>query len=162
MLLRPEAGFSEVEVITPAKQTLKLPRGPRSEVLFSDAESVGIYHYRVDPAKDAKQTARAFAVNLLDVNESNIEPRKAIRIGNERVVAGEEKFQVARDLEVDVAAGGGALDRGVVRVSSADRGVSGPGFAFGHDCCCVKTGSFGQLSSCEHGNSGHAVRHRGD
>jgi hypothetical protein len=97
VLLRPEAGFSEVEIVTPAKQTLKLPRGPRHEVVFADTEHVGIYRYRVDPSKDAKgmeQTPRAFAVNLLDINESNIEPKRIIRIGGEPVEAGQEKFQV--------------------------------------------------------------------
>ncbi len=96
VVLRPEAGFGEVEIVTPppAKQTLKFPRGPRSEIVFSDTEKLGFYRYRVDPLKDAKQAARGFAVNLLDINESNIEPRRSIRIGSERVVAGEEKFQV--------------------------------------------------------------------
>ena len=48
-------------------------------------------------AEDAKdlerEPVRGFAVNLLDLNESNIEPRRYIRIGNERVSAGEEKYQ---------------------------------------------------------------------
>ncbi|HZZ77833.1 MAG TPA: BatA and WFA domain-containing protein [Gemmataceae bacterium] len=94
VVLRPEAGFTEVEVVTPAKQTLKLPRGPRSEIVFADTENLGIYRYRVDPKKDEQQAPRGFAVNLLDINESNIEPRSSIRIGNERVVAGQEQFQV--------------------------------------------------------------------
>ncbi len=63
--------------------------------MFAETDNVGIYRYRVDPKKDAKeQGARGFAVNLLDINESNIEPRRSIRIGSERVTAGEEKFQV--------------------------------------------------------------------
>jgi hypothetical protein len=73
---------------------LKLPRGSRSDIVFSDTENLGIYRYRIDPKKDDNQPARGFAVNLLDINESNIEPRQSIRIGNERVVAGQEQFQV--------------------------------------------------------------------
>ncbi|MCI0737550.1 MAG: hypothetical protein L0Y72_00805, partial [Gemmataceae bacterium] len=40
---------------------------------------------------------RNFSVNLLDANESNIEPRDEIRIGNERISAGQDRPQ-PRDL----------------------------------------------------------------
>ncbi len=36
---------------------------------------------------------RSFAVNLLDVEESNIEPRTAIHIGAEQVVSDQERRQ---------------------------------------------------------------------
>jgi len=36
---------------------------------------------------------RHFAVNLLDPNESNIEPRTEIKIGGEEVAAGQERRQ---------------------------------------------------------------------
>ena len=99
VVLRPEAGFRFIELTTPAKRTLKLARGDRNEITYSDTESVGIYRYQVgakdsDQEKDLeKEPMRGFAVNLLDANESNIEPRSSIRIGNERIVAGEEKLQ---------------------------------------------------------------------
>lgn len=109
VLLRPEAGFGEVEIVTPAKQTVKLPRGPRSEVLFADTERLGIYRYRVDPGKDANQPTRAFSVNLLDINESNIEPRPVIRIGSERLRTGEERYQVREIWKLLLLAAAGLL-----------------------------------------------------
>ena len=93
VVLRPEAGFHELVIMMPHKQTIKLARGDKNEVVFADTEQVGIYRYRVDPKEDDKQAPRGFAVNLLDANESNIEPRAIIRIGNEQVAAGEEKSQ---------------------------------------------------------------------
>ena len=45
--LRDEAGFRYVQLTTPAKQTLKLPRSDRGDVVFADTESVGIYRYQV-------------------------------------------------------------------------------------------------------------------
>lgn len=100
VVLRPEAGFNELVITTPAKKKIELKRGVAfvsNEIVFADTEVLGIYRYLVDPKKDDKeketQAPRAFAVNLLDVNESNIEPRSSIRIGNERIDAGKEKFQ---------------------------------------------------------------------
>jgi hypothetical protein len=97
VVLRPEAGFRFLQLTTPTKQTLKLSRGDRNDIVFSDTEKIGIYRYQVGAKDDDKdlrdEPVRGFAVNLLDANESNIEPRTSIRIGNERIAAGEEKFQ---------------------------------------------------------------------
>jgi hypothetical protein len=100
VVLRPAAGFRFIEVTTPGRQTLKLPRGDRNEIILADTEKVGVYRYRVsvreadrDDQAMGKEPSRGFAVNLLDANESNIEPRSSIRIGNEWISAGEEKFQ---------------------------------------------------------------------
>ena len=64
--------------------------GPNS--FFSDTEQLGVYQVQRDDGG-----LRHFAVNLLDANESNIEPRAEIRIGSERIVAGQEISQ-PRDL----------------------------------------------------------------
>ena len=97
VILRPEAGFREMVITTPAKKKIDERRRDRNEIVFADTEILGIYRYVVDPQRDDKekdvQSPRAFAVNLLDPNESNIEPRPSIKIGNERIVAGEEKLQ---------------------------------------------------------------------
>jgi hypothetical protein len=94
VVLRPEAGFSALEVTTPDKLKIKLSRTDRSEMVFSGTENVGIYRYQVaDQGAGKGQPIRGFAVNLLDANESNIEPRRTINIGNERITTGEEKFQ---------------------------------------------------------------------
>jgi hypothetical protein len=97
VVLRPEAGFSELVITTPTKDRIVEKRRDRNEITFVKTDALGVYRYVVDPKngdnENAPQPRRAFAVNLLDMNESNIEPRPAIRIGNERVVAGEEKYQ---------------------------------------------------------------------
>jgi type VI protein secretion system component VasF len=72
-----------------------LDRRDRNDVLFADTEQLGIYRYRVGGRneKELDSLVRGFAVNLTDINESNIEPRPAIRIGSERIAAGAERFQ---------------------------------------------------------------------
>ncbi len=99
VVLRPEAGFRTIDLTPPGKKRLQLSRGDRSEIVFSDTEKTGIYRYqaaeKADPVKEEAVTAqpvRAFAVNLLDINESNIEPRETINIGSERVTTGQEKL----------------------------------------------------------------------
>ena len=60
-------------------------RGARPEFLFTNTNQLGIYTVERDDG-----TLRSFAVNLLDPNESNIEPRPSIQIGNERLTAGQQ------------------------------------------------------------------------
>jgi hypothetical protein len=95
IVLRPEAGFGFIEVTGPDRRVTKLDRRDRNDVLFADTEQLGIYRYRVGGRneKELDSLVRGFAVNLTDINESNIEPRPAIRIGSERIAAGAERFQ---------------------------------------------------------------------
>ena len=101
VVLRPEAGFRTIELTTPARELLKFKRLDRNEVVFTDTEKVGIYRFQVmarEPEAEAgegqaKEPLRGFAVNLLDANESNIEPRLSIDIGDDRIAAGVEKQQ---------------------------------------------------------------------
>jgi hypothetical protein len=97
VVLRPEAGFNKLVVTTPPPAKDKITeekRRDRNEIVFTKTDKLGIYTYVVDSkGEDDAQPRRAFAVNLLDVNESNIEPRPTIRIGNERYATGEEKQQ---------------------------------------------------------------------
>ena len=48
---------------------------------------------RVFPSVQQNRHSRSFAVNLLDTNESNIEPREEIRIGGDTFTAGGETPQ---------------------------------------------------------------------
>jgi hypothetical protein len=89
MVLRPEAGVDELEVTTPLGNVLKLARGQRPDFVFAETDRVGVYRY----GAGKEGVRRSFTVNLLDSNESNIEPREEIRIGSERIVAGEERRQ---------------------------------------------------------------------
>lgn len=92
MVLRPEAGVTELRVHEPRGGTTKLERGNRPDFVFADTEQVGTY--RVE-RRDGGH--RFFTVNLLDPGESNLEPRDEIAIGNERVTAGVER-PTPRDL----------------------------------------------------------------
>jgi hypothetical protein len=96
VVLRPEAGFTKLVVTTPAKDRItEEKRRDRNEIVFTKTDKLGIYTYVVDPKDADNEPAhrRAFAVNLLDMNESNIEPRRTIRIGNDRYTTGVEKQQ---------------------------------------------------------------------
>jgi hypothetical protein len=65
-----------------------LERGSRADFSFGETNRVGIYQVAWN---DAWQ--RSFAVNLLDADESNIEPRTAVQIGAERIISGRERRQ---------------------------------------------------------------------
>lgn len=107
VVLRPEAGVQTIEIIPPDGPRVKLPRGNRPDFVFAATDQLGVYRYKVlhdsRPAKEGedkdepKQDVRHFAVNLLDSVESNIEPRDKIRIGSDRIDAGQERLQ-PRDL----------------------------------------------------------------
>jgi hypothetical protein len=86
-VLRPDAAVDAIEVTDPKGTPQTLNRGTRAEFAFGKTEEVGVY--QVQWAK----TQREFAVNLLDPDESNIEPRPAVEIGNVRVSAGEARVQ---------------------------------------------------------------------
>ena len=59
------------------------------------SEALGVYRYQALAADqpDDRKLTRSFAVNLLDANESNIEPRRVINIGSESVKTDVEKYQ---------------------------------------------------------------------
>jgi hypothetical protein len=88
MVLRPEAGVQSLQVTPPRGPTVTLKRAGRPEFIFGNTELLGIYTVGRDD-----QVTRHFAVNLLDPQESNIEPRTEIQIGTERVAAGQERRQ---------------------------------------------------------------------
>ena len=59
---------------------------PREACHMPDTDRVGIYRVQWE-----NSTPRSFAVNLLDADESNIEPRPSVQIGAERQVSGQER-----------------------------------------------------------------------
>ncbi len=95
VLLRPEAGVQTLRVTAPDDQTVELQRGKRPDFAYSATDRVGVY--AVKRPGQAAEGQRNFAVNLLDANESNIEPRDEIWIGTERFVTGADRPQ-PRDL----------------------------------------------------------------
>jgi hypothetical protein len=80
--LRPGAGVARMQVTHPAGEVTRLERGTRADFTFGDTDQQGIYAAAWDGG------GRRFAVNLLDADESNLQPRPAIRVGAETVTAG--------------------------------------------------------------------------
>jgi hypothetical protein len=80
--LRPFGDVKEITVRNPGEADTKLERGSRAEFSFGGTGDPGVYTATWD-----KETRR-FAVNLFDANESHIEPRPSVKIGDVEVQAG--------------------------------------------------------------------------
>lgn len=87
--LKPDAAVQEIEVTNPENEVQKLQRGNRAEFAFGKTDRVGVYGVRWDGGD------RAFSVNLLDADESNIEPRGVgeIEIGTAEIKAEVQRTQ---------------------------------------------------------------------
>lgn len=88
MVLRPEAGVEALSVVSPHGTTTKLERSRRAEFIYGGTDELGVYQVTRDDGGNS-----GFAVDLLDANESNIEPLRTIRIGSERITAGAKRRQ---------------------------------------------------------------------
>ncbi|HJT78907.1 MAG TPA: VWA domain-containing protein [Gemmataceae bacterium] len=87
-ILRPDVAVPEVEVTDPAGHAEALRRGHRADFNFAKTEQVGVYGVTW-----AGGGQRLFAVNLLDPDESNVEPRPEIQVGGTKVTAGATTLQ---------------------------------------------------------------------
>lgn len=87
-VLRPDVAVAEVEVTGPAGNPETLRRGSRPDFAFGKTDRLGVYHVRWEGGGQ-----RFFSVNLLDADESNIEPRPDVEIGGIKVAAGEARVQ---------------------------------------------------------------------
>ena len=92
MVLRPEAGVQQLTITPPDGPSQTLTRSGVSGFFYGDTEQTGIYK-----VASGDGLRRSFAVNLLDGEESNIEPRPEIKIGTETVTADPQRQQ-PRDL----------------------------------------------------------------
>jgi hypothetical protein len=90
--LRPDTAVRKIEVMDPSGKKETLERGNRPDFLYGKTEQLGIYQVRSDASE-----VRSFAVNLLDAEESNIEPRGQFRIGATNITPEEIRGQ-PRDL----------------------------------------------------------------
>ncbi len=86
--LRPDVAVKEIHVTDADGKVHSLNRGTRAEFSFGDTHKVGVYRVAWDG--EWKST---FAVNLLDPEESNLEPRPEVKIGAKSVAAGGERGQ---------------------------------------------------------------------
>ena len=86
--LRPDVAVNQIHVTDPAGATKDLTRGSRADFSYGDTNLVGPYKV----AWNGKWQ-RSFAVNLLDADESNIEPRTSVRIGADVTSSARERDQ---------------------------------------------------------------------
>jgi hypothetical protein len=86
--LRPDVAVPQIQVTDPSGKTETLSRGTRPDFSYGDTNRVGVYRVAWNGAWQ-----RSFAINLLDSDESNIEPRTSIHVGAELVAAGQERRQ---------------------------------------------------------------------
>lgn len=85
--LRPFGDVKEIRVRTPSGSSTTLERGTRAEFSYGGTTELGVYE-----ASWEGQTRR-FAVNLFDPNESQIEPKPSVKIGETEVQAGPTRKQ---------------------------------------------------------------------
>jgi hypothetical protein len=88
VVLRPSAGAGTVEITAPDGKKYTLKRGSRPDFTFADTDQVGVYRVRSDTGEE-----RSFTVNLLDLIESNIEPRREASIAGNVVRSDEVRRQ---------------------------------------------------------------------
>jgi hypothetical protein len=89
--IRPDGNVPRIEITGPdgsIQEWKQAEHNRRPDIAFGGTEKVGLYRLRWNGAPQGN-----FAVNLLDAEESNIEPRSIIQFGNERIVAGRESRQ---------------------------------------------------------------------
>lgn len=84
--IRPDKAVQRMSIMAPdnQSQTLGDDRQAKAAFPFGATDRVGVYQAKWEGGQ------RSFAVNLLDPEESNIEPRPSIQIGNEVLTAGQQ------------------------------------------------------------------------
>ncbi len=88
MVLRPEAGVEWIKVTPPGGPAERLTRGRRPDFIYANTDRVGLYD-----VERSDGVHHPFAVNLLDPEESNIEPRAEFDVGPDRVSAARTRSQ---------------------------------------------------------------------
>ncbi len=86
-LLRPDGVFDRIEVADPDRRQVNVKRGTSLEFSFRATDKVGLYQATWPGG------GRTFAVNLLDADESNIQPRDEIKLGSQQFEAGQARRQ---------------------------------------------------------------------
>jgi hypothetical protein len=87
--LRPDVVVDKIEVLAPADaKPDEVKKSPQGDFSYKGTERVGVYRAKW------KDGERSFAVNLLDPEESNLQPRDEVTFGSTRLKANETKGQV--------------------------------------------------------------------
>jgi hypothetical protein len=88
-VLRPDAVVPKMEVLAPnSTKPEELRKSGQGDFAYKETEQVGIYQVRWDGG------GRNFAVNLLDPEESNLQPRDEVTIGNTKLSAEATRGQI--------------------------------------------------------------------
>jgi hypothetical protein len=87
-ILRPDVAVTQIEVTDPQGSAATLHRGSRPDFTYGKTETVGVYQVNWENGGH-----RYFSVNLLDTDESNIQPRPEVEVGGIKVAAGEARVQ---------------------------------------------------------------------
>jgi hypothetical protein len=87
-MLRPDAAVDRIDVTAPDGTRRTLLRGAGQGFSYQNTDRVGVYWAKWEGG------GRGFAVNLLDGEESNIQPRDEIKVGAQLVQAGQVRRQV--------------------------------------------------------------------
>ena len=91
-LLAPEKA-GEIQIQGPDKFQTTVPnRGDGAPILFDGADKVGLYTASSDKWK------QSFAVSLLDKSESDIAPRDALKIGEQKAIVAENNARANKEL----------------------------------------------------------------
>ena len=85
-LLRPDGGPAEIEVADPQRKSTRLKRSSSLEFTYANTDRQGVYQATWPGG------SRAFAVNLLDAEESNTQPRDEVRLGDQAIEADRERL----------------------------------------------------------------------
>jgi hypothetical protein len=85
-VLRPDNAPDRLEVADPDRKSTSIKRSASLEYVYHNTERQGIYQVTWSGG------GRAFAVNLLDMDESNTQPRDEIKIGDQAILADQERL----------------------------------------------------------------------
>ena len=90
--IRLPPGVEQARVQPPTGPAQVVKRTNRPELTFADTDQLGVY------AINFEQRNRYLAVNLLDPDESNIEPQRSVRLGSEEIEQSQQVRRQPRDL----------------------------------------------------------------
>jgi hypothetical protein len=86
-ILRPDGAFDKIEVTDPGRRQHVVRRSATLDFSYQATDKVGVYQATWSGG------GRTFAVNLLDADESNTQPRDEIKLGSQRFEAGHARRQ---------------------------------------------------------------------
>jgi hypothetical protein len=90
--IRLPPGVEQARIQPPTGPAQVVKRTNRPELTFADTDQLGVYTISLG------QRNRYLAVNLLDPDESNIEPQRSVRLGSEEIEQSQQVRRQPRDL----------------------------------------------------------------